>query len=332
MSRKNLAAIDLGTNSCRLKITDENGNLIYREAVTTKLGEGMIKNMRFTDEALGRGLNCFNHYAELMEDYNVGSYRAIATASCRMAENGAQFVKMVEELSKIKLEIVSEQEEAFLNLRGAALNAKKDAETVFVYDLGGGSTELTLALNSKEPKVLYTISVPWGARNASEYFDLCEYDEQKAQSLKTEIEKYARDFMVNSEFLKYLPKCCAIATSSTPLRLMNMIEYTESYNMDFADGLSAPIEKFDEQIEKIYKSNLVELTQNVHIGENRAPIIVAAGVIFQTIYKTLQIKELISSLKGAQEAIISDLIKGNEANGKINEISQRSARSQNLDR
>ena len=332
MNNKNLAAIDLGTNSCRLKITDENGNLIYREAVTTKLGEGMMKNMRFTDEALERGLNCLNHYAELMKDYNVGNYRAIATASCRMAKNGQQFVKMVEELSGIKLDIVSEQEEALLNLRGASLNVRKDAETIFVYDLGGGSTELTLALNGSEPKVLYTISIPWGARNASEYFDLCEYDEQKALPLKKEIGKYVRDFMISSEFLQYLPKCCAIATSSTPLRLMNMIKNTESYDKDFADGLSAPTEKFDEQIEKIYKSDLVELAQNPHIGENRAPIIVAASVIFQTIYKTLQIKELTSSLKGAQEAIISDLVKENKANGKINEISQRSARSQNLDR
>ncbi len=332
MNNKNLAAIDLGTNSCRLKITDENGNLIYREAVTTKLGEGMMKNMRFTDEALERGLNCLNHYAELMKDYNVGNYRAIATASCRMAKNGQQFVKMVEELSGIKLDIVSEQEEALLNLRGASLNARKDAETIFVYDLGGGSTELTLALNSSEPKALYTISIPWGARNASEYFDLCEYDEQKALPLKKEIGKYTRDFMISSEFLQYLPKCCAIATSSTPLRLMNMIKNTESYDKDFADGLSAPTEKFDEQIEKIYQSNLVELMKNPHIGENRAPIIVAASVIFQTIYKTLQIKELTSSLKGAQEAIISDLVKENKANGKINEISQRSARSQNLDR
>lgn len=327
MNNKNLAAIDLGTNSCRLRITDENGNLIYRESVTTKLGEGMIKNMSFTDEALGRGLKCFNHYAELMKEYDVGSYRAIATASCRMAKNGQQFVKMVEEMSGIKLEVISEREEALLNLRGAALNARKDAESIFVYDLGGGSTELTLALNDKEPKVLYTISIPWGARNASEYFDLCEYDEQKALPLKKEIEKYTRGFMIDSEFLQYLPKCCAIATSSTPLRLMNMIKNTESYDRDFADGLCAPTAKYDEQIEKIYKSSLVDLSQNPYIGKNRAPIMVAAGVIFQTIYKTLQIKELISSLKGAQDAIISDLAKENKANGKINKISKRSSRS-----
>lgn len=316
MTNKNLAAIDLGTNSCRLRITDNNGYILYREAVTTKLGEGMMTDMRFTDEAIERGIKCLRKYAEIMKDYEVDMYRAITTASCRMAENGRQFATMVEKICGIKLEIISAYEEALLNVRGAALNAEKDKDYILVYDLGGGSTEITLAELKPSPKIIHTISIPWGARNAAEHFNLRVYDEQKADFLRKEIENYSRDFISGCNFLQYLPKCCCIATSSTPLRLMNMIKNTPTYVIDYADGLSAETQKFDEQIEKIFKSNLTELSQNVHIGENRAPIIVAAAVIFQTIYKTLQIKELMSSLKGAQDAIISDLIKkGSDKNG-----------------
>ena len=100
MSKTNLAAIDLGTNSCRLRITDNEGNIIYRESVTTKLGEGMVENMCFTPQAIERGLNCLNRFSALMKNHDVGQYRAITTASCRMAKNGAQFVKMVEERKK----------------------------------------------------------------------------------------------------------------------------------------------------------------------------------------------------------------------------------------
>lgn len=324
MFKTNLAAIDLGTNSCRLKITDNGGNLIYREAVTTKLGEGMVKDMCFTPAAFERGVNCLSHYAEMMENYDVGLYRAITTASCRMAKNGKQFVQKVAETCGIKLDIVSSEEEAELNVRGASLNAPSDKNFVLVYDLGGGSTEITLAEIKNTPHILHTVSIPWGARNASEFFDLREYDEQKAQPLKAAVEKYARDFLHDSSFLRYLPQCCCIATSSTPLRLMNMIYKTEAYDMNYADGLSAPVEKFDEQIAKIFGSNVAELKKNVHIGENRAPIIVAAGVIFQTIYKTLQIKELMSSLKGAQDALIDDLIKGKVAHEYAHKISKRS--------
>ena len=194
MSKTNLAAIDLGTNSCRLRITDNKGNILYREAVSTKLGEGMMENKSFTPQAIERGLVCLNHFSDLMNDYKVGQYRAITTASCRMAKNGGQFVQMVEEMCGIKLEIISAEEEALLNLRGAALNASKEAESILVYDLGGGSTEISLALNPTQPKMLYTISIPWGARNAAEHFDLCEYDEHKALPLRREVEKYVRDF------------------------------------------------------------------------------------------------------------------------------------------
>ena len=165
MFKTNLAAIDLGTNSCRLKITDKNGKLICREATTTKLGEGMTKDMCFTPEAVERGVNCLRHYAEIMKKHDVGLYRAITTASCRMAKNGEQFVKKIYDVCVIKLEIVSAYEEALLNVRGASLNAPADKDFVLVYDLGGGSTEITLATNEYEPKILHTISIPWGARN-----------------------------------------------------------------------------------------------------------------------------------------------------------------------
>jgi exopolyphosphatase/pppGpp-phosphohydrolase len=87
-----------------------------------------------------------------------------------------------------------------------------------------------------------------------------------------------------------------------------MTKKAETYDRYYADGLSAKTSDIDKQIEKIFKSSLLELEQNIYIGENRAPIIVAACLIFQTIYKTLQIKDLISSLKNAQDAIIMDLI------------------------
>lgn len=325
MFKTNLAAIDLGTNSCRLKITDKKGKLVYREAITTKLGEGMSKDMCFTPAAFERGVNCLSHYAEMMKKYDVGMYRAITTASCRMAKNGAEFVEKIADVCSIKLEIVSGYEEALLNVRGAILNAPEDKDYVLVYDLGGGSTEITFAKrNSGE--ILHTVSIPWGARNASECFDLHEYTPQKALPLQREIEKYAQAFVEKSKFLQYLPQCCCIATSSTPLRLMSMIKNTKTYDMDYADGLSAPVEKFDEQIAKIFGSNLAELKKNIHIGENRAPIIVAAGVIFQTIYKTLQIKELMASLKGAQDAIINDLVEGNNANEYTYKVCKRSSR------
>ncbi|MBQ9271700.1 MAG: hypothetical protein IJ218_05505 [Alphaproteobacteria bacterium] len=303
----NLAAIDLGTNSCRLRIADNKGNLVFRDSETVKLGEGLYKNRKFSPQAIERTMQCLSRYAQNMFDYHATHYRAVATASCRIADNGAKFVQMVEEMCGIKLEIISAQEEALLNLKGARLNAAPDTPYLLVYDLGGGSTEITLATNEVNPKVLYTISIPWGARNASEAFDLIEYNSDNAELLRAEVRKYTLDFLHNSEFLMYQNQCECIATSSTPLRLLSMVWHTEGYNKDRVDGMAAETRLIDEQIANIWQSSYDELLQNQYIGENRAPIIVAATIIFKQIYDDLQIKTLTASLKGAQEAIIEDL-------------------------
>lgn len=307
MQGENLAAIDLGTNSCRIRITDKSGNVIYREAITTKLGEGLAENGCFTPEAIERGLRALAHFAELIHDYEVGYYRAVTTASCRMASNGEQFVQMVEEMCGVKLEIISPLEEATLTLRGAILNADKQKPYVLVYDLGGGSTEITLATNETQPKILYTISVPWGARNGSEAFDLLVYSEENAQKLAAEVKKYALDFRRNSDFLMYKKQCSCLATSSTPLRLLNMVAQTGIYSKEYADGMTAEIKDIDTQIQKVYAMNSIELAECPYIGESRAPIFVAACVIFKTIYDTLELDDLTASLKGAQEALIEEL-------------------------
>ena len=105
----------------------------------------------------------------------------------------------------------------------------------------------------------------------------------------------------------YLPQCFCVATSSTPLRLLSMVNKIGYYNMDIADGMSASTAQIDKQIDEILQMNLEQLMKSPYIGENRAPIFVAACIIFRTVYKILQIKNLTASLKGAQDAIIDEL-------------------------
>ena len=91
-----------------------------------------------------------------------------------------------------------------------------------VYDLGGGSTEITLATRSAKPEILHTVSVPWGARNAAEKFGLKEYDPVAAARLDEEISACSRAFVRDSGLEKYRGDVCFVATSSTPLRLTHI--------------------------------------------------------------------------------------------------------------
>ena len=107
MEERCFAAIDLGTNSCRLKIVDAKGRKVYQDSVPTKLGEGLQAQMMLTPEALDRGMECFCQYAQILSKYNVVKIRAIATEACRLAKNAGDFIRKVYEKTGISIEIVS---------------------------------------------------------------------------------------------------------------------------------------------------------------------------------------------------------------------------------
>ncbi|MBQ2811136.1 MAG: hypothetical protein IJF12_03095 [Alphaproteobacteria bacterium] len=308
MANENIAAIDLGTNACRIMVTDCNGNLLYRDSISTKLGEGMYANMRFTDEAIKRGINAFSEYAKILKKYDVKKCRAIATASCRMATNGQDFVKKVKDATGIKIDVIDGGAEALLNLKGALLNADKKAKYALVYDLGGGSTEITLATNETNPKVMQTVSIPWGARNSAEAFDLVNFNENNLQKLQKEIVSYVKNFILQSELNKYKNDCCLIATSSTPLRLAAIINGDEKYERQKSDGRVLACKDLDKTIANIYKMSLSERENSKYIGQNRASIMISGCAIFKSIYENLGFETLTASLKSAQDAIVKELI------------------------
>ena len=87
-----------------------------------------------------------------------------------------------------------------------------------------------------------------------------------------------------------------------------MVHNTEGYSKDYADGITVSTKDIDVQIEKIFSMSVKDMSESLYIGDNRAPIFVAACTIFKTIYDTLRISSITASLKGAQEAIIQELV------------------------
>lgn len=302
------AAIDLGTNSCRLAIADAKKNYVFSDALPSRLGEGMYPEMKFTPEAIERGLNCFYQLKQVMNQYNIVDCRAIATASCRMAQNADEFIKKVYYESLIKIEVVDGYEEARLNLKGAIGHVCGKTPYVVLYDLGGGSTEITLAENTKNPKILHTVSIPWGARNASEAFDLVEYNAEKAQKLEQEIAGYVDRFVKNASLDEKRGQVCFVATSSTPLRFVSMVKAFGAYDREKADGLRIKCADIDKQIARIFTLSQQQMQEDNYIGSKRSFIFTAASVIFKTIYDRLGAKELTASLKSAKDGILDELI------------------------
>ncbi len=327
MTDKCYAAIDLGTNSCRLLICNQEGRELCKQSVSTRLGEGLYKDMKFTPEAMERALKCFFEFRQIMDKYNIVKLRAIATAGCRMAKNSADFLKKVYDESRIRLEVIDAYEEARLNLKGALTHVEGRTPYVIVYDLGGGSTEITLAGNTQNPQILHTVSIPWGARNASEAFGLVEYKDENAARLRQEIGAYVADFVRKSALDNYRDQVCLVATSSTPLRLASMIHHFPAYDRDKADGLRFSTAEADAAINRIFHMSRAEMADDPFIGDKRSYIFIAGCEIFKAVYDGLGVPEITASLKSAKDGIVAELIESDRKNGQVNAVGEGNYRT-----
>ena len=149
------AAIDCGTNSTRLLVTDEHGAQLARELRVTRLGEGVDARHALGRDATARTIEALRTYRELMDDLGVVSVRAVATSAVRDASNGQQFLDAAAATLGATVELLSGEEEGRLAYAGAVAELDAGEGPYVVLDIGGGSTELTaLVAGDAAPRVV----------------------------------------------------------------------------------------------------------------------------------------------------------------------------------
>ena len=139
------AALDLGTNSCRMLIaTPDSGRLRVVDAFakSVRLGAGLERTGHLSRGAIGRTLAALEVCAEKLARYRVASARLVATEACRRARNGSQFLAVAARQTGLRLEVIRPEEEARLAVISCAPLVSPRASQLLVFDIGGGSTEL----------------------------------------------------------------------------------------------------------------------------------------------------------------------------------------------
>lgn len=140
------AALDLGTNNCRLLIASPRGRgfrVFDAFSRIVRLGEGMTASGALSPAAMERTLDALRICAEKIERRGVTRQRCIATQACRAASNGEDFLARVQEETGLEFEIISPAEEARLAVTGCAELIDVDAKAGLIFDIGGGSTEIS---------------------------------------------------------------------------------------------------------------------------------------------------------------------------------------------
>jgi exopolyphosphatase/guanosine-5'-triphosphate,3'-diphosphate pyrophosphatase len=142
-----LAALDCGTNSTRLLVVGPSGDVRAREMTITRLGQGVDASHRLQPEAIERTFTALRAYRSIMDAEGVGRARLVATSAVRDAANGDAFLVPAADIVGAAAELLSGQEEGRLAFAGATADLKDSGGRTVVVDIGGGSTEVTTAVD-----------------------------------------------------------------------------------------------------------------------------------------------------------------------------------------
>jgi exopolyphosphatase/guanosine-5'-triphosphate,3'-diphosphate pyrophosphatase len=146
-----IAAIDAGSNAVRLSVARAYSALdiepLQTERYPLRLGEGVFLRPRLSEEIFKKATKAFRHLREVMDDFGVTRYRAVATSATREARNRKAFVRAVKRKSGIALEVISPAEESRLGREAVFAALGPEATPRCIVDLGGGSLEISILRN-----------------------------------------------------------------------------------------------------------------------------------------------------------------------------------------
>jgi len=310
--RRTYAALDLGTNNCRLLIARPSGDdFIIVDAFSriVRLGEGLAASGRLSDAAIERALGALSICADKLVKRGVHLSRAVATEACRRAENGREFVDRVYRETGIVLDIIDPGEEARLAVQGCHALLEPGDGPALIFDIGGGSTELVELLPGEgPPQIADWISVPWGV------VSLAESEPQGVGDRANRLASYERMKGRVAEALGTLDlpegELRLLGTSGTVTTLASVFLNLSSYDRRAVDGLHVPVGDMRRIGRDLAAMSITERTKVACIGTERADLVVAGCAILEAILDLWPAPRVGVADRGIREGILRALMAG----------------------
>ncbi len=321
--RQAYAAIDLGTNNCRLLIarpSGENFAVIDAFSRVVRLGEGLGQTGRLSQAAMDRSLGALQVCADKLRRRNVHLARSVATQACRQATNGEAFIERVKQETGIALDVITAREEARLAVLGCHILLEPGNGPAMIFDIGGGSTELVLIESTATvPRILDWQSVPWGVVSLTETFGPEGEDRSARQARYAGMrERVAQSF---ADFADRVAKagCSAppvgmlrlLGTSGTVTTLASLHLDLPQYDRRAVDGLIVPADSMRAISAQLSAMSLAERQELPCIGRERADLVVAGCAILEAILDLWPAGRLGVADRGIREGILRSLIAAN---------------------
>ena len=313
--RQAYAAIDLGTNNCRLLIArpaDENFSVIDAFSRVVRLGEGLAQTGKLSDAAMDRAVGALKICAEKLKRRNVHLARSVATEACRRATNGTDFIERVQRETGIRLDIISAQEEARLAVLGCHILLESGVGPAVIFDIGGGSTELVLIEpGGPAPRILDWESVPWGVVSLTETVGGEESCADARRARYAEMRRLVSDSFAT--FARRIapqqtPELRLLGTSGTVTTLASLHLNLPQYDRKAVDGLIVPAASMRDISLRLSGMAPEERRTLPCIGNERADLVVAGCAILESILDIWPAGRLGVADRGIREGILRSLM------------------------
>ncbi len=311
------AALDLGTNNCRLLVArPTRGGFRVVDAFSRiiRLGEGVTASGRLGDAAISRAVDALRVCRSKMRNRGVTRTRLIATEACRAAGNGEAFLRIVRERVGIELEIVDRETEARLAATGCTPLVDPEAEGAILFDIGGGSSELVRLSKCApsrhgppQPEIRGWVSMPVGVVTLAERHGGVAVTREIFEAMVAEaavhVARFAAEQGGGVEGLHLL------GTSGTVTTIAGVYLDLPRYERRRVDGCWMGEGQVTGVVESLLNMNYEARVANPCIGPERADLVLAGCAILEAIRRAFPCKRLRVADRGLREGMLVQMMR-----------------------
>jgi len=323
------AALDLGTNNCRLLIArphEKSFRVLDGFTRIVRLGEGLSTTGRLSDAAMDRTIEALKQCRNKLREHEPARMRLIATEACRAASNGEEFIARVKAELGMELEIVDRQTEASLAVTGCADLIEEESDGALMFDIGGGSSELAwLDFRGGRPrrqgKMSASIrswqSLPVGVVSIAERFGGVDVTAETFEAMVAYVANHLREFKGRGKLKQMIADhpVHLIGTSGTVTTLAGLHLGLERYERQKVDGLWMSKAEVDATMKALLAMPFDRRVGHPCIGRDRADLVLPGCAIFEAIRREWPTDRVRVADRGLREGILISLIDEDRGRG-----------------
>jgi exopolyphosphatase / guanosine-5'-triphosphate,3'-diphosphate pyrophosphatase len=312
------AALDLGTNNCRLLIAEPTGDsfrVVDSFSRIVRLGEGVGQSGRLGEAAMERAIGALRVCAQKLDLRPMARVRLIATQACRVAENGTAFLDRVNSETGLDLEIVDRRTEARLAAEGCFSLLDQTAHGAVLFDIGGGSSEIVW-LDRRKPHrrgglVRAWVSLPVGVVTLAERHGGVDVGEAVFEAMVDDVRSEFHRFHAREALQRAVieRRFHYLGTSGTVTTLAGVHLELPRYDRRFVDGLWMEDADIERMMTKIRGMDYEARRANPCIGRERADLVLAGCAVFEAIRREWKCSRLRVADRGLREGILMQLMR-----------------------